>query len=147
MFTSETSNATLISECIYSNAAPLGKNAIQMHPPLGTHRNKTHKVTCKNIYSIVLKISFIFTNNSCLSTRDSCDYQVFHISISKRAYRQLRARRALLIFKDVPLRTRKAPLLYRVYGDSSLLVLNRTSLNSDSYSALLALNWRYLGTN
>ena len=41
--------------------------------------------------------------------------------------------------KDVPLTTRRAQLLYKVYGDSTLLVLNRTSLNSDS--ALLALNW------
>ena len=40
------------------------------------------------------------------------------------AYRQLRARRALLQFKDVPLRTRRALLLYKVYGNSALLVLN-----------------------
>ena len=54
---------------------------------------------------------------------------------------QLRARRALSIFKYVPLRTRRALLLYKVYGDSALLVLKGTSLNNDS--ALLALNWRY----
>ena len=53
------------------------------------------------------------------------------------AYRQLRARRALLQFKDVPLRTR-ALLLYKVYGDSALLVLNGTSLIYNN--ALLALN-------
>ena len=47
---------------------------------------------------------------------------------------------ALSIFKDVPLRTRRALSLYKVYGDSTLLVLIKTSLNSDS--ALLALNWR-----
>ena len=57
------------------------------------------------------------------------------------AYRQLRARRALLISKDVQLRNRRALLLYNVYGDSALLVLSRTSLKSDS--ALLALNWRF----
>ena len=51
---------------------------------------------------------------------------------------QLTARRALSIFKDVPLRTRGALSLYNVYGDSALLVLNGTSLNIDS--ALLALN-------
>ena len=45
----------------------------------------------------------------------------------------MRARRALSLFKDVPLRTRRA---------LSLLVLNVTSLNSDS--ALLALNWRHI---
>ena len=44
-------------------------------------------------------------------------------------YRQLRVRRALSIFKDVLLRTRRALVLYNVYGDSALLVLNRTSLN------------------
>ena len=44
-------------------------------------------------------------------------------------YRQLRARRALMqcSIKDVPLRTRKVLFLYKVYGDSALLVLNRTS--------------------
>ena len=56
-------------------------------------------------------------------------------------YRQLRARRALSIFKDVPLRTSRVLSLYNVQGDSALLDLNRTSLNSDS--ALLAFNWRY----
>ena len=57
-------------------------------------------------------------------------------------YHQLRARKALSIFKDPPLRTRRALLLYKVEGDSALLVLNETSLNSDS--ALLALNWQYM---
>ena len=57
------------------------------------------------------------------------------------SYRQLRARRALSIFKDVPLRTRRALSLYKAYGNSALLVLNGTSLNSDN--TLLALNWRY----
>ena len=53
------------------------------------------------------------------------------------AYRQLRARRALMMFKDAPLRTRRALSLYKVYGDSALLVLSGTSLNS--VNALLAL--------
>ena len=43
-----------------------------------------------------------------------------------------------MLFKDVPLRTRRALLLYKVYCDSALLVLNGTSL--DSVNALLALN-------
>ena len=47
-------------------------------------------------------------------------------------YCQLISRRALSTFKDVLLRTRRALLLYNVYGDSILLVLNRTSLNSNS---------------
>ena len=45
---------------------------------------------------------------------------------------QLKARRALSIFKEVPLRTRRVLSLYNVYGNSALLVLNRTSLNGDS---------------
>ena len=51
-------------------------------------------------------------------------------------YRKLRARRALTLFKDVPLRTTRALSLYKVYGDSALLVLNRTPLNS--FNALLS---------
>ena len=53
----------------------------------------------------------------------------------------LRTRRALTIYKDVPLRTRRALSLYKFYGDSALLVLNRTLLNS--VNALLALSWHY----
>ena len=57
-------------------------------------------------------------------------------------YRQLRARRALLHFKDVPLRTRRGLSLYKVFGDCALLVLNGTSLKCNN--AFLALNWRYV---
>ena len=53
-------------------------------------------------------------------------------------YHQLRAGRVLLQLKDVPLRTRRALLLYNVNGDSALLVLNGTSLICNS--ALLALS-------
>ena len=49
--------------------------------------------------------------------------------------------RALLQLKDVPLRSRRALSLYKVYVNSDLLVLNGTSLICNS--ALLALNWRY----
>ena len=45
---------------------------------------------------------------------------------------------AISLFKDVPLRTRRALSLYKVYGDGAPLVLNETSLNSDS--SLLALS-------
>ena len=37
---------------------------------------------------------------------------------------QLRARRELSIFKDVPLRTRRVLSLYNVYGNSAILALN-----------------------
>ena len=53
------------------------------------------------------------------------------------SWRKLRARRALKLFKDVPLRTRRALLLYEVYGGSALLVLNGTS--SNSINAILVL--------
>ena len=55
---------------------------------------------------------------------------IFHVGVYatiKTSKYQLRARRALSIFKDVPLRTRRALLLHKVYGDSALLVLNGTS--------------------
>ena len=47
-----------------------------------------------------------------------------------------------MMFKDVPLRTRRALSLYKVCGDSALLVLNGTSLNS--VNAFLALSRGYL---
>ena len=56
-------------------------------------------------------------------------------------YCQLRAKGALMLFKDVLLRTRRALSLYEVHGNSALLVLNRTLLNS--INAILALN-RYI---
>ena len=48
----------------------------------------------------------------------------------------------LCTFKIVNLRARRALSMYNVCGDSTLLVLNGTSLKSDS--ALLALNWQYV---
>ena len=41
-------------------------------------------------------------------------------------------------FKTVPLRTRRALLLYKVYGGSALLALNGTSFNN--VNAVLALS-------
>ena len=46
-----------------------------------------------------------------------------------------------VIAAQSPLRTRRALLLYKVNGNSALLVLNGTSLICNN--ALLALNWRY----
>ena len=48
-------------------------------------------------------------------------------------------------FNDVPLRTRRALLLYKVIGDNALLVLNGISLNSDCF--LLVLNGILLNSN
>ena len=58
----------------------------------------------------------------------------------KNIRRQLRARRALSLFNVVSLRTRRVIPLSKVHGDSALLVLNRTLLNS--INALMALNRR-----
>ena len=55
-------------------------------------------------------------------------------------HRQLRARKVLMQFKDVVLRFRRVLLLYKVYDDSTLLVINGTSLNS--INGLLALSQR-----
>ena len=68
-------------------------------------------------------------------------YNTSLLGASHLTYCQLRARRALLLFKDDLLRTRRALSPYTLYSNSALLVLNGTSLNIDS--ALLALNWRY----
>ena len=59
---------------------------------------------------------------------------------NKKKKSNLRARRALMLFTDVPLRTRRALSLYKVYGNSALLVLNGTSLNSDN--TLLAVKYQ-----
>ena len=63
---------------------------------------------------------------------------MFRITVSSN--HQLRARRALMQFNNVPLRTRTALLLYKVYGDNALFVLNGTSMNSAN--ALLVLSRR-----
>ena len=60
---------------------------------------------------------------------------------SRSSYCQLRARRALSLFNNVPLRSRRPLLLHKVYGDNALLVLNETSLNS--INALLVVSQRY----
>ena len=67
--------------------------------------------------------------STCLELPISlCNQGPFHkTSRFVRRYCQLRARRALLQFKDVSLRTRRVLLLYKV----------------NSNSTLLALNWRY----
>ena len=47
-----------------------------------------------------------------------------------------------MLFNDFPLRARRALLLYKVYGDSALLVLNGTLLNSNG--ALMVLSRRHV---
>ena len=79
---------------------------------------------------------YVFVWNFCLCLRpirvpEGIMFLVCH---------QLTARRALSLFNDVPLRTRSALSQWTMYSYSTLLVLDRTSLNIDS--ALLALNWR-----
>ena len=74
-------------------------------------------------------------NNACVCVHLVTTFMYVHGCVF---YRQLRARRVLSLFKNVALRTRRALLLYNVYGDSALLVLNGTSLNINN--ALLVLN-------
>ena len=52
------------------------------------------------------------------------------INISQ--YRQLTARRALTLFKDVRLRARRVLPLYKIFGHNALLVLNGISLLVES---------------
>ena len=47
-----------------------------------------------------------------------------HNQLVSSPFCQLRARRALTLFNEVPLITRRALSLYKVYGDHALLVLN-----------------------
>ena len=92
----------------------------------------------------ILYMYFTPSSQNWLSLQDTypnqewtyCDTQTIIINESNR---QLRTRRALTLFNDVPLRTRRTLLPQTLYSDSALLVLNGTSLNS--VTALLALNW------
>ena len=73
--------------------------------------------------------SFYLLNNPCWLVQQSC--QLFCFCRSKKKKWNYGS----------TLKTRKVLLLYKVSGDSTLLVLNRKSWNS--YSAFLALNWWY----
>ena len=59
-------------------------------------------------------------------------------------YYRLRARRVLMLFNDVLLRTRRGlfTIGFVLYSNNTLLVINGTSLSS--VYVFLALNWRYL---
>ena len=63
-------------------------------------------------------------------------FQWFYVS-------SVESQKGVMMFKDVRLRTRRVMSLYSLWriGDSALLVLNRTSLNS--INVLLTLSWRY----
>ena len=80
----------------------------------------------------------------CLSISDQ---EITNHSIAERGpnlqmdvviYRRLRTRRALTLLNHVPFRTRRVLSLYKVYGDSVVLVLNRIPL--DSINAFLVLS-------
>ena len=61
------------------------------------------------------------------------------LQLTSACSRQSRVKMVLTLFNnDVPLRIRRTLSLYKVHGDSTLLVLNRTSLNS--LNTLLALS-------
>ena len=67
-----------------------------------------------------------------ICTKIHISFQAWRTYECKDTYCQLRARslKGITLFKDLPLRTRRALSLYKVYRDSGLLVLNRTLLNS-----------------
>ena len=67
------------------------------------------------------------------------------IFFSSRSVWSVESQKAHTIFRDVSLRTRRALWVYKVNGDSALLVLNGKSLNSDS--ALLVLNGKSLNSD
>ena len=90
-------------------------------------------------------------NKMCCVCVCVCGHQCTHVvhlylcvrlCIHLCAYCWLRARRALTLPNDVQLRTRRVLSLYKVSGDSALLVLNGTSLKS--VKALLALSRRHV---
>ena len=89
---------------------------------------------------LVLEVPLIFhfpiflLNLNIIPDNDS----MFCITVSSN--HQLRARRALMQFNNVPLITRMALLLHKVYGDNVLFVLNGTSMSSAN--ALLVLSRR-----
>ena len=82
----------------------------------------------------------IFHDDICIVFALGAELSQRRTFIRKNRIHQLRARRALSLFKAVPLRTRRALSLYKVYRDSALLVLNGTSLNNAN--VLLALSRR-----
>ena len=77
---------------------------------------------------LVFNGKFLNSVNTLLVLSQSCENQNMYFNNS--VCRQLRARRALSLSSDVPLKTRRVLSLYKVYDDSALLVLNGTLLNS-----------------
>ena len=93
-----------------------------------------------SVYSIII-FSMLFVSELYLSLHlNVSKFSVFHIVLLYscypknnfwKIYHQLRARMALSLFNDVPLRTRRALLMYKVYnGERALTVLSGTLLNS-----------------
>ena len=83
------------------------------------------------IWHIFLLVSLFFS-----SFNRKLIYRFFNFSYHFKC--QLSARRALSLF-NILLRIRRALLMYKVYGNSAVLVLNGTFMNSNN--ALLVLNW------
>ena len=97
---------------------------------------------CVNLFIFFpLRVCHFLSKDPIDSILKNCVSMYLSIEI----HRQLRARRALLQIKDVPLRTRRALLPLILYSNSALLVLNGTSLSCNN--ALLALNWWHVCTH
>ena len=115
-----------------------GKQIQSIRLPRGT-ATYAYNVTVLGIQVEFCAFSMFLTFCACIMLV-SVHYMFLIYSYIKRGYCQLRARRALSLFNNVALRTRRVLSLYNVYGDSALLVLNGTLLNS--INALLVLSRR-----
>ena len=124
-----------------------------LHLKIFPYRNFKLASNLANVNSNACKLACMIISQACktswglqaveevcsmLSKKNACKFGIgTNSDLVEHKYRQLRARRALLQLKDVPLRTRRALWLYKVNGNSTLLVLNGTSLICKN--ALLAL--------
>ena len=118
---------------------PLWNAKPQIRSLVCTLRNSNITVTslkctlCNSNCAIWILIQIMPDNYFPDSLRKILKYEIIY---QPRCH-QWRARRALKLFKDVPLRSRRAISLQKVYGKCALLVLNGTS---HSVKALLVLN-------
>ena len=120
-------------------------------PQISTH------ISCQ-VYNTVIKYYFMPVDK-CALIKDYLDVwycyywavqlprHVIHLNLDKakrcKHISSVESQKGVItiIFNDVPLRTRRALLLYKVYGDSALLVLIVWSWNS--VNALLVLSWPF----
>ena len=108
-------------------------------PHKAIKKNQGHH--CVVLFSLTPVCMYVWhcSHDFPLSSVTGCPQQLHKAYTHTLTYCKLRARRALLHFKDATLITWRALSQYEVYCDSTLLVLNKTYLNCNN--VLLALNW------